>query len=188
MGNAYNWTTQYQSLKSLLRTIVWRSKRWSKSRGLKLLRALLILLLVSYWMRYSWQYCFAIWSVFDSLQCFIAQRLQKRNDWHVRQTDAIFEKLPLEFRPVDPPLPPYLKDSEEKVSLPCLSNGSICLDINENDVAVEDMKMIPVNISRVVSENMMGTWKRLFVSRSWPHICRKYNRWNNNIQLNVDWM
>jgi hypothetical protein len=93
--------------------------------------------------------------------------VQKRKDWHTRQTDPIFKKLPPEFRPLNPPLPPDDTAAEEMVLLPCTANRTLCIE-NVLDMAAEQgvtVIMVPVSITRVIDEKIVMRRQALFTDR-----------------------
>jgi hypothetical protein len=96
------------------------------------------------------------------------QRVQKRKDWHIRQTDAIFKKLSPEYRPQNPPLPPYdaASTAEEVVHVPCNGDdGSLC-GVAGSDVTIAmTMTMTPVDMSRLVEAKLILAWQAQFEKR-----------------------
>lgn len=99
---------------------------------------------------------------------FILQRVQKRKEWHTRQTDPIFRKLSPEFHPLDPPLPPYDPTAEEGVVVPCQADGTVYVrDMNEKKRALtQDVSVLPVNITRVIEGKLILKWQSLFEARA----------------------
>jgi hypothetical protein len=86
--------------------------------------------------------------------------VQKRKDWHTRQTDPIFQKLSPEYRPIEPPLPPYNSAAAELILLPCREDGSVDVTFSGCSDELASFDMSPVNITQIVSDDMISIWER----------------------------
>ena len=87
--------------------------------------------------------------------------MRKREAWHSRQTDPIFLKLSPEYRPIDPPLPPYNPAAAEVLVLPMHKDGSLVGLLSScSPEGVEGCVMTPVSVSRIVDENLLAKWER----------------------------
>ncbi len=113
---------------------------------------------------------YGLWHACVCVSCIAMQRAQKRKDWHTRQTDPIFKKLSQEFRPLNPPLPPYdtVAAAEEVLLLPCRGDGGLRADgiVKCTGIADSSMTMKSVDISVVIDEKVLLAWQELFENRS----------------------